>query len=212
MSSQALIDAFTEMREAEALKITNELLEQGTEPLEILETCKEALEIIGQRFENGTAFIPELIMAGEMMGQITDRVRPHIEQEAQEKTLGKVLMGTVSGDIHDIGKEVVIFMLEANGFEVIDLGVDVSPETFVEQIGETQPDVVGLSGLLTLAFGTMKETVDAIREAGLRDQVKVMIGGAPVDEHVQGYTGADAWGKDAMEAVALARQWTGGQS
>jgi len=212
MSSQALIDAFTEMREAEALKITNELLEQGTEPLEILETCKEALEIIGQRFENGTAFIPELIMAGEMMGQITDRVRPHIEQEAQEKKLGKVLMGTVSGDIHDIGKEVVIFMLEANGFEVIDLGVDVSPETFVEQIGETQPDVVGLSGLLTLAFGTMKETVDAIREAGLRDQVKVMIGGAPVDEHVQGYTGADAWGKDAMEAVALARQWTGGQS
>jgi trimethylamine corrinoid protein len=212
MSSQALIDAFTEMREAEALKITNELLEQGTEPLEILETCKEALEIIGQRFENGTAFIPELIMAGEMMGQITDRVRPHIEQEAQEKTLGKVLMGTVSGDIHDIGKEVVIFMLEANGFEVINLGVDVPPETFVEQIGETQPDVVGLSGLLTLAFDTMKETVDAIREAGLRDRVKVMIGGAPVDEHVQKYTGADAWGKDAMEAVALARQWTGGQS
>ena len=212
MTSQALIDAFTEMRETEALKITNELLEQDTEPVEILEACKKALEIIGQRFENGQAFIPDLIMAGEMMGQITDQVKPHIEQEAQQKTLGKVLMGTVSGDIHDIGKEVVIFMLEANGFEVVDLGVDVSPETFVAQIGETQPDVVGLSGLLTLAFGTMKETVDAIREAGLRDRVKVMIGGAPVDEHVQEYTGADAWGKDAMEAVALAKQWTGGQS
>jgi 5-methyltetrahydrofolate--homocysteine methyltransferase len=119
-------------------------------------------------------------------------------------------MGTVEGDIHDIGKDVVVFMLEANGFEVIDLGVDVSPDAFVQKIGETRPDVVGMSGLLTLAFQSMKETVDAIREAGLRDEVKIMLGGAPVDEHVQEYSGADGWGKDAMEAVALARQWVGG--
>ncbi len=208
--SQALVDAFTDMREAEVAQITAELLAQGADPLEILAACKEALEIVGQRFEDGEAFVPELIMAGEMMGQITERVKPHIEQEVQEERLGKVLMGTVSGDIHDIGKEVVVFMLEANGFEVVDLGVDVPPETFVVQIGETQPDVVGLSGLLTLAFETMKDTVDAIKEAGLRDQVKIMIGGAPVDEHVQAYTGADAWGKDAMEAVCLAKQWVGG--
>ncbi len=208
--SQALVDAFTDMREAEVAQITAELLAQGADPLEILAACKEALEIVGQRFEDGEAFVPELIMAGEMMGQITEQVKPHIEQEVQEERLGKVLMGTVSGDIHDIGKEVVVFMLEANGFEVVDLGVDVPPETFVVQIGETQPDVVGLSGLLTLAFETMKDTVDAIKEAGLRDQVKIMIGGAPVDEHVQAYTGADAWGKDAMEAVCLAKQWVGG--
>jgi 5-methyltetrahydrofolate--homocysteine methyltransferase len=100
-------------------------------------------------------------------------------------------------------------MLDANGFEVIDLGVDVAPATFVEKIRETQPDVVGLSGLLTLAFDSMKATVDTIREAGLREKVKIMIGGAPVDDHVREYAGADAWGKDAMEAVALAKQWTG---
>jgi methanogenic corrinoid protein MtbC1 len=209
--SQALIDAFTDMREADVLRITHELLDGGAAPLEILEACKEALEVIGRRFEAGQAFVPDLIMAGEMMGQVTALVKPQIEQEAPTERLGKVLMGTVAGDIHDIGKEVVVFMLDANGFAVTDLGVDVEPETFVEKIREIQPDVVGLSGLLTLAFDSMKETVDAIKAAGLRDRVKIMIGGAPVDEHVQEYAGADAWGKNAMEAVSLARQWTGGQ-
>ncbi|NIV35194.1 MAG: methionine synthase [Anaerolineae bacterium] len=210
--SQALIDAFIDMREADVLAITGELLEGGTEPLAIVDACKQALEIIGQRFEEGEAFVPELVMSGEMMGQITDLVKPQIEQESAIEPLGKVLMGTVEGDIHDIGKDVVVFMLDANGFEVIDLGVDVAPETFVEKIRETQPDVVGLSGLLTLAFESMKETVDAIQAAGLRDEVKIMIGGAPVDEHVQEYAGADAWGADAMQAVSLAKKWVGGQS
>jgi 5-methyltetrahydrofolate--homocysteine methyltransferase len=149
-------------------------------------------------------------MAGEMMTAVTDLVKPKIEEETPAKPLGTVLMGTVEGDIHDIGKDVVVFMLEANGFEVIDIGVDVSPSDFVTKIQETKPQVVGLSGLLTLAFQSMKETVDAIKEAGLRDEVKVMIGGAPVDEHVQKHAGADAWGKDAMEAVALAKKWIGG--
>ena len=208
--SQALIDAFTDMREADVLKIANELLEGGAAPLEILEACKQALEIIGQHFEAGEAFVPELIMSGEMMGQVTDLVKPRIVQEAPTERLGKVLMGTVAGDIHDIGKEVVVFMLNANGFEVVDLGVDVEPATFVEKIRETGPAVVGLSGLLTLAFDSMKETVEAIKEAGRRDRVKIMIGGAPVDDHVQEYTGADGWGKDAMAAVSLAKQWVGG--
>jgi 5-methyltetrahydrofolate--homocysteine methyltransferase len=208
--SQALIDAFIDMREADVLAITDELLASGTEPVEILDACKQALETIGQRFEEGEAFVPELVMAGEMMSQITAVVKPQIEQEAPVEPLGKILMGTVEGDIHDIGKDVVVFMLDANGFEVVDLGIDVAPETFVEKIRETQPDVVGLSGLLTLAFESMKETVDAIQAAGLRDQVKIMIGGAPVDEHVQEYAGADAWGADAMQAVSLAKQWVGG--
>lgn len=210
--SQALIDAFIDMREADVLTITNELLEGGTEPLAIVDACKQALEIIGQRFEEGEAFVPELVMAGEMMGQVTDLVKPQIEQDGPVEPLGKVLMGTVDGDIHDIGKDVVVFMLDANGFEVIDLGVDVAPETFVEKIRETQPDVVGLSGLLTLAFESMKETVNAIQAAGLRDEVKIMIGGAPVDEHVQEYAGADDWGADAMQAVSLVKKWVGGQS
>jgi 5-methyltetrahydrofolate--homocysteine methyltransferase len=149
-------------------------------------------------------------MAGEMMGKITEMVKPKMAQDAPAESLGTVLVGTVEGDIHDIGKDVVVFMLEANGFEVVDLGVDVSPAAFAEKIAEVNPDVVGLSGLLTLAFQSMKETVDAIEEAGLRDQVKIMIGGAPVDEHVQEFAGADAWGKDAMAAVSLAKQWAGG--
>ncbi|MGD8465468.1 MAG: cobalamin-dependent protein [Anaerolineae bacterium] len=207
--SQELTDAFVDMREADVLKITHDLLDRGTEPLEILAACKDALEVIGQRFEEGQAFVPELVMSGEMMNQVTAIVKPRVEQEAPSERLGRVLMGTVDGDIHDIGKDVVVFMLDANGFEVIDLGVDVKPEAFVEKIHETQPDVVGLSGLLTLAFDSMRATVDTIREAGLREKVKIMIGGAPVDDHVREYTGADAWGKDAMEAVALAKQWTG---
>jgi 5-methyltetrahydrofolate--homocysteine methyltransferase len=205
-----LVKAIADMREEDALRLAGEMVAGGTDPMEILDACKAALEIIGQRFEEGDAFVPELVMAGEMMGQITDLVKPQIEKEVSPEPLGKVLMGTVEGDIHDIGKDVVVFMLDANGFKVVDLGIDVTPATFVEKIREVQPDVVGLSGLLTLAFESMKETVDAIEAAGLRDTVKIMIGGAPVDEHVQTYAGADAWGKDAMEAVSLAKQWVGG--
>ena len=208
--SQALVDAFVDMREDDVLQISGEMLDGGADPLEVLEGCRQALETIGQRFEDGEAYVPELVMAGEIMGQVTALVRPRLEQEAPLQPLGKVLMGTVEGDIHDIGKEVVVFMLDANGFEVVDLGVDVSPADFVAKIQETQPYVVGLSGLLTLAFESMKETVDAIQAAGLRDGVKIMIGGAPVDEHVQEYTGADAWGADAMQAVSLAKEWIGG--
>jgi methanogenic corrinoid protein MtbC1 len=208
--TQKLIEAFVDIREEEAIKRTEELLAEGTEPMAILEACREALDIIGQRFERNEAFIPELIMAGEMMNAIKEIVKPKLAQEKPIELQGKVLMGTIEGDIHDIGKEVVVFMLEANGFEVIDLGVDVPPDTFVQKISEIQPDVVGLSGLLTLAFESMKLTVDAIQAANQRDQVKIMIGGAPVDETVQEYSGADAWGKDAMGAVTLARQWVGG--
>jgi 5-methyltetrahydrofolate--homocysteine methyltransferase len=209
--SQELIAAFVEIREEDVRRITAELLESGADPMAVLEAGREALEIIGQRFEAGQAFVPELIMAGEIMGEITALVKPKLEQTASAEALGKVLVGTVEGDIHDIGKDVVVFMLDANGFEVIDLGVDVTPQTFVDKVKEVKPDVVALSGLLTLAYQSMKDTVEAIKEAGLRDQVKIMIGGAPVDEHVRVFSGADAWGKDAMEAVAFAKQWTGGQ-
>jgi methanogenic corrinoid protein MtbC1 len=207
--SQELVDALTDMREEDALRIANEMLASGTDPMQVLDACKEALDIIGQRFAAGQAFVPELVMAGEMTGEITAAVKPHLRGEAPTNVLGKVLMGTVVGDIHDIGKEVVVFMLEANGFEVQDLGVDVPPAAFVGAIRENQPDVVGMSGLLTISFEGMKKTVDAIREAGLRDQVKIMIGGSPVDDLAQEYTGADAWGRDAMTAVSLAKEWTG---
>ncbi|MEM2546994.1 MAG: cobalamin-dependent protein, partial [Candidatus Bathyarchaeia archaeon] len=121
----------------------------------------------------------------------------------------KVVIGSVAGDIHDIGKNIVVFMLEANGFEVYDLGVDVPPEKFVEKIKETGATIVGLSGFLTLAFDSMKQTVEAIKKAGLRDKVKIMIGGGQITEEIRQYTGADAYGRDAMAAVALAKKWVG---
>lgn len=207
--SQELIEAFTDMREADALRITDELLASGTPPLAILEACREGLAIIGQRFDAGQAFIPELILAGEMMKGVSVVVKPKLQGEAEVKRLGKVLVGTVAGDIHDIGKDIVVFMLDVNGFDVIDLGVDVPVETFVNKIKEVKPDVVGLSGLLTLAFDSMKQTVQAIEAAGLRNQVKIMIGGATINQEICEYVGADAFGPDAMSAVTLSRKWLG---
>lgn len=206
----ALVEAFTGMDEVQVLDLARIMLEKGDSPMEVIEGCREAMEMIGRRFEEGKAFVPELILAGEMMKAVTALVKPQLTGENAQAKKGVVLVGTVEGDIHDIGKDVVVFLLEVNGFEVVDLGVDVPPEVFVEKIKEVKPSVVGMSGLLTLAFSSMKKTVDAISEAGLRDHVKIMIGGAPVDEYVEKYSGADAWGKDAMQAVSLAQQWIGG--
>ena len=203
--SQDLINAITEMREEEALALTNQLLDGGTAPMEVLEACKGAMDIIGERFEKGEAFIPELILAGEMMTTISEVLKPHLTAEAGEVKLGKVVIGTVEGDIHDIAKDIVAFMLDINGFEVTDLGVDVPPAKFVEAVKETGAKIVGLSGFLTLAYDPMKDTVAALRDAGL--DVKVMIGGGQVDEQIKEYTSADAYGRDAMAAVALAKEW-----
>jgi len=204
-----LVEVMADMREAEAVQLAKEMLDQGRDPLEILGLCQEAMGVIGGRFEAGEYFLPELLMAGEMMQQISAVVKPKIQKTAEDKRLGKVVMGTVDGDIHDIGKDIVCFMLDVNGFEVHNLGVDVSPQRFVEAIQELEPQVVGLSGLLTLAFDSMKKTVDAIEAAGLRSKVKIMIGGATVDENVLRYSGADAYGDDAMAAVSLAQEWVG---
>jgi len=207
-----LIQAIADMQEEDAVAQARELLDGGTEPIVVLDGCREAMKIVGQRFESGQYFIPELILAGEMVAQISNlaKARMTAEPGARVKCMGKVVIGTVAGDIHDIGKNVVVFMLDVNGFEVYDLGVDVSPQAFVDKIAEVKPDVVGLSGFLTLAFDAMKETVEAIQAAGLRDGVKIMIGGGAVDEQVKAYTGADAYGPDAVSAVSLVQEWVGG--
>jgi methanogenic corrinoid protein MtbC1 len=204
--SKELIDAITEMREGDAVDITNKLLDSGTDPVQILDACREAMGIIGKRFETGESFMPELMLAGEILGQISAIVKPRIQQAGESKKLGKVVLGTVQGDIHDIAKDIVGFMLDINGFEVTDLGVDASPDKFVEAVKKTGAKIVGLSGFLTLAFDPMKFTVQALKDAGLKD-VKVMIGGGQIDEQIRQYTGADAYGKDAMAAVAIAKSW-----
>ncbi|MCA9908585.1 MAG: cobalamin-dependent protein [Anaerolineae bacterium] len=203
--SQELIDAITEMREEDALAITAQLLDGGADPLDVLQDCRQAMEVIGGRFERGEAFIPELILAGEMLTAISNIIKPRMAGGTQAKKIGKIVIGTVEGDIHDIAKDIVAFMLDLNGFEVTDLGVDVPPAKFVETVKATGAKIVGLSGFLTLAFDPMKYTVAALRDAGLN--VKVMIGGGQIDEQIREYTGANAYGKDAMAAVALAKEW-----
>ena len=207
--SDKLVDAMVLMREQEALSLADKMLNDGVHPLEVLEHCREAVEKVGKQFELGKYFLPELIMAGEMLKKISSMTEPFLKHDAEDKTasLGKVVLGSVKGDIHDIGKDIVKFLLDVNGFEVHDLGVDVPSERFVEAIREVQPEVVGMSALLTTVFEAMKNTVTAIKDAGLRDDVKIMIGGGTVSEEVKAYSGADAYGKDAVAAVNLAKEW-----
>jgi 5-methyltetrahydrofolate--homocysteine methyltransferase len=206
--SEGLIAAITSMSKDDALRITHELLESNVDPEEILNDGRIALETIGERFESGEFFLPELIVSGDIMGAIAEVVKPHLQADVTRENIGKVVIGTVEGDIHDIGKDIVVFMLDINGFEVIDLGVDVPVNKFVEATREHQPDIVGLSGFLALAVPPMKETVSALREAGMVE-FKIMIGGGPINDQVREHTGADGWGKDAMEGVSLAKHWLG---
>ncbi len=208
--SDKLVSCIAEMQEEEALALAKELLSAGTPPTAILDDCRAAMEIVGERFEEGQYFIPELILAGEMLKSISEEVKLHMPGDHDVKKGAKVIVGTVKGDIHDIGKDIVVFMLDVNGFEVYDLGVDVAPQVFVDKIVEVKPAVVALSGFLTLSYDSMKETVEAIEAAGLRNGLKIMVGGGTVDDQVRQYAGADAYGVDAMAAVALANQWTGG--
>jgi len=209
--SQELIDAVVDMREEDAVRISDELLKAGADPLSLLEDCRTALGIIGERFAAGEFFVPELILGGEILRAVGAKVKPLIVASGADtqKKLGKVVFGTVEGDIHDIAKDIVVFMLDINGFEVIDLGIDVPVDRFIEAVRDHKPQVVGLSGFLTLAYDPMKNVVQALVDAGLRDSVKVMIGGGQMDDQIADYTKADAYGKDAMAAVRLSRGWVG---
>jgi methanogenic corrinoid protein MtbC1 len=208
--STELTDAILAMDEDGALRIVKDRLDGGEAPEAVLEEARVAMTTLGEKFACEEVFIPELIMGGEIMKGIAAELKPRITKEDTTAKRGTVVVGTVHGDIHDIGKDVVVMMLEVNGYEVHDLGIDVPIETFVAAIKEKSPQVVGLSGLLTLAFDAMKDTIAGIASAGLRDQVKIMIGGSPVDEQVCGYTGADGWGRDAAAALRMAATWTGG--
>jgi methanogenic corrinoid protein MtbC1 len=204
------ITLLADLEEDEVIKLVKQRLEASEEALAILEDSRKAMEVVGKRFADGKYFIPELVYSGELLKQITELVKPHLVKSGETKHLGKVVIGTVAGDIHDIGLNIVEFMLSVNGFEVYNLGVDVPVEKFVEKMKETKAPVLGLSGFLTLAFDAMKDTVVALEVAGIRDKMKIMIGGGQMDDAVVKYAKADAYGKDAMAAVFLTKKWTGG--
>jgi len=205
-----LVTLISELKQKEAIQVTEQRLKAGEDPLKILDDGKKAMQIVGTRFSEGTYFIPDLVYSGKILEQIAEIVKPELSQTPQTRKLGKIVMGTVAGDLHDIGKNLVTFMLDINGFEVYDLGIDVKPQIFVDKIREVQPQIVGLSGFLTSVYQAMKDTVDAIAEAGLRNEVKIMIGGGVMDDEIRKFSGADSYGLDAMAAVNLAREWTGG--
>jgi len=204
-----LVSALADLKEKEALKIVEDRLNAKEDPLKILDNARRAMEIVGKRFADSEYFIPDLVYSGEILKAITEMVKPKLSKAAEAKRVGKVVFGTVAGDIHDIGKDIVVFMLDVNGFEVYDLGVDVPAQKFVQKIKESGAPIVGLSGFLALAFDSMKQTIEAMKAAGLRDKVKVMIGGGQMSDEIRKYTGADAYGKDAMAGVTLAKKWAG---
>jgi trimethylamine corrinoid protein len=205
-----LVEAMANMKETEALGIVDDLLAKGEDPAKILDLSSEAMQVVGERYQEGTYFLPELIMAGEMLRKIGEVLKPRLAaQKTQTKKLGVVVLGTVRGDIHDIGKDIVGFMLEVNGFEVHDLGIDVPEEAFVSAVKEHQPQVLALSGFLSVAFDSMRSTIEEVDKAGLKNNLKVIIGGGQMDDTVRKYTGADAYGDDAMAAVAFAKETVG---
>ena len=211
---QDLVNAVVELMEEEALELTRKYLEAGKSGKEVFGAYQQALAGIGARFEKKEYFVPELIMSGELMQAGTEIIKPYLtaaDSAGGEKKLGKALIATVEGDIHDIGKNIAGMMMEIAGLEVRDLGVDVPVQSLLEEAKNWQPDIVGLSGLLTLAYTPMKAVVDGLKEAGLRDKVKVIIGGGQTDEHVCKYVGADVFATDAMVNVAWAKKWLGGK-
>lgn len=204
-----LVAAVVEMEEARALELTQQYLDEGIDPSLVFEAFQEAMAEIGKRFEEEVYFIPELIMSGDLMKSASKTIKPYMKKGESDKIqkLGKVLIATVEGDIHDIGKNIIAMMLDIAGFEVRDIGVDITTAQIVAETKAYQPDIVGLSGLLTLAFDPMKDVVDQLAAEGLRDKTKVIIGGAQLDEGVREYIGADAWVTDAVSGVNYCKGW-----
>ncbi len=201
-SRDKIVEAIIELDELVALELADEMIKSGTDPVEILERCREGMSIVGEKFESGDFFLSEMIMAAEIFNQIMNIVRPHLKSTRSESK-GKIVIGTVEGDVHDIGKNIAIALLEAEGFDIIDLGVDVPPATFVEAIKEHEPDIVGMSSLLTVALKTTRQTIESITEAGLRDKVRIIIGGGRIDTHATEYIKPDASTDNAAQGVRM---------
>lgn len=206
MTLEDLRVALIELDEKRTLQLAGELIAGGeATPPSILSTCQNALRVVGERYERQEYFLSALIMAGEIFTRVLRLVEPAVEPAPGGRSLGTVVLGTVAGDIHDIGKNMFGSSLRAYGFTVIDLGVDVPPQRFLEEVGRHRPDVVGLSGLIVRAFESMKDTVALIKdnEAGLGYRPPVVIGGAIIDSRICQYCGADSWSADAMEGVRI---------
>jgi 5-methyltetrahydrofolate--homocysteine methyltransferase len=194
-----------------AKNIVIEALDSGVDPVEVVNAMSKGLEIVGQKYETGEYFLSELIMAGVIAAEITNMLKPHLGRST-EKPVGKVVIGTVRGDLHDIGKNIVIAMLSSAGFSVVDLGIDVSCEKFVEAVEKERPDILDMSCILTVGMDEMRKVIEELRRVGLRGNVKVMVGGRPITSQFAEKIGTDAYGSNAVEAVRMAKLLVGGGS
>jgi methanogenic corrinoid protein MtbC1 len=203
-TSATLIAAIGDLQEETAVALVRRRLAAGDDPLLIIEDCQKGMRQVGLRYERHEYYLAGLIMAGEIFGQVMELLRPLVERRVSDRASGCILLGTVKGDIHDLGKNIVNMLLSCHHFAVHDLGVDVSPATFAQQAAQMQPDIVGLSGLLTSAYDAMRETVTLLRAQGY--QGSIIIGGGQISEEVCEYVGADYWTTDGIAGVELCKR------
>lgn len=207
-----LVELLADLEEEAVLELARQRAAAGDDPLQIIQDCNAGMRRVGERYEQGHYFLSGLIMAGEIFREVVELVQPRLAGQASKQASGQVLLGTVQGDIHDIGKDMVGMLLTCYGFTVIDLGVDVAPAEFAEQVLQHRPDIVGLSGVLTASHAAMRETVSLLREGAQRAGLKfpIIIGGGMIDDQICSYVGADAWGADAMSGVHLCQKLMAG--
>jgi methylmalonyl-CoA mutase cobalamin-binding domain/chain len=201
-----LANALRDLDEKKVYALVDEKINKGVSALDIIDECNEGMVAVGELFSQKKYFISQLIFSAEILKTVMNRLDPLLEGIQKKDSIGNVVIGTVKGDIHDIGKNIVSTLLRGSGFEVVDLGVDVSTEKFIEAIKESGAKVLGMSALLSTTYPEMKNVVNAINEAGLREYVKIIIGGAPVNEQVRQFTGADYYAEDAVIGINLCKE------
>lgn len=201
-----LIKAMADLDEEQTLLIVKEQIASGRSCVRIVEDCRKGVEIVGQKYGDGEYFLSDLIMSEEIFRGVMELLEPHISSQDPPGGV-PIVMGTVEGDIHDLGKNILIYLLRSNGFRVYDLGVNVPPGKFVEAVNETGARIIGMSVLLSFCVGSAKKVVDLLQEVGLRDQIKVIIGGYPVDQVVKEYTGADDYANDIAQAIKIFKKF-----
>ena len=206
MASELTV-AVADLKEQEVQDLVIQRLQMGDSPLELLEELHQGLDIVGERYSRNEYYLSELILSGEIFKQTAALIEPHIKNDDAKQAIGKIVIGTPRGDIHDIGKDIAVTLLKIAGFEVFDLGVDVPSQNFIDKVQETNASILGMSALITPTFGPMKEIVDLLKQNGLHENVKVIIGGGITTEQVRDYVGADAQTIDAAEGVNICKNF-----
>ncbi len=205
---ESLVKAIADVEEKPVLQLVGEAINRGLEPISILEACREGLEIVGERYERREYFLSALVMSGEIFREVVDMLEEKdLFPVSEENKASKIVLGAPLGDVHDLGKYIVSVLLRGAGFNVIDIGVSAKPSRFVEAVEEHGASLVGISTLITTAYESLRETVAAFEQAGLRDRVRIMLGGGAINQRVCAYAGADVWSREATDAVRFAKRF-----